>query len=328
MYNTTQFNEIKNSVFSNINFITTEDIIKIQFTNKNDSTLFTEPESVEDIRNNISKVFNSQVRLINNKDIKTFIERNFRNVISSCEVVNNKQFINGQMSYFQNNLGITKINKDPRILFNQVNFSNSCNFNNIYVYVSPSNGAINSNGEFIFVPEAQKQNIINTLSELTPTTSNIVIMDPVYMAFAIGMGFSTDDIINNSNKFSTQTINDIINETEIIVTRYKSSTYNTELIKDEIYNLIVSLFSNNYLGQTIYTTILTNSILNISGVKSVYTIRNNIKINGINFLYWNPVYDNIDIRSTSNDINLEHFQFPYLFDKASIKDRINVIVEE
>ena len=307
-------------------YISTADIIKIRFSNKNKSTPFVLPETVDEIRNNAPKVF-THTNLLKAESIKSFIQQNFRNVLADVSVVNNTSFLNGHMNYFQNSLGLTNINTDARALFNQVNFSTSCNFGNIYVYMVPSIGALNGDGTFAFVSPAQKQNIVNKVSDNTMLTSNIVAMDPVYMAFAVGAGFISDDLINKENKFTSQTIDDIINETQIIVTKYKSSRRNNELIKSEINEAITALFTNNTLGQIISISNVVNYILGISGVKSIHTRRNNVNINGLNFLYWNPVYNGIDLISTSNDISLGFFQFPYLYNKDSLYNNIVIEIE-
>lgn len=322
-YNTTQFNEIMNDI-SVVSFISTDDIIKLHLSNKNNSTPFVLPETVDEIRNNAPKVF-TNTNLLKSDSIKSYINQNFRNVLADVSIVNNKSFVNGHLNYFQNSLGLTNANKDARVLFNQVNFSTSCNFGNLYIYMVPSIGALNNDGTFAFVSTAQKQNIINKVSDNTTMTSNIVAMDPVYMAFAIGAGFISDDLINKENEYTSQTIDDIINETQIVVTKYKNSRRNNELIKSEVNNALIGLFTNNTLGQTISISNIVNYILSIDGVKSIHTVRNGVYINGLSFLYWNPVYNGIDLISTSNDISLQFFQFPYLYNKDSLYK--NIIIE-
>lgn len=324
-YNTNQFTEIMNDI-STVTYISLSDSVNIQFSNKNNSTPFALPESVEDIRNNAPKVFNT-TNLLKADSIKTYVTRNFSNILSDCSVVNNTSFINNYMAYFQNSLGVTNVNKDARVSFNQINFSTSCNFGNVYIFMAPSVGALNSDGTFAFVSTAQKQNIINKVSESIMMTTNIVAMDPMYMAFGIGLGLPNDNIMTKSNKFSTQTIDDVINETQIIVTKYKNSRRNSELIKAEINEALIGLFTNNTLGETIRISDMVNYILGIDGVKNIQTYRNGVYVNGINFLYWNPVYNGIDLLSTSNDISLQFFQFPYLYNKDKVFDNIKIEIE-
>lgn len=324
-YNTSQFNEILNDILT-VDFMSLEDLIKIRFTNRNNSTPFTTPETNDDIRNNLPKVYGSNNNLLNSENIKTYIDRNFKNVILDSQVVNNTTYVNGHLKYFQDDLKLTQANKDARILFNQVNFATSCNFNNTYVYLVPAIGALNSDGSFAYVSDAQKQNIINTVSKNSVSSTNIVAMDPVYMAFAVGIGLPNDDVINNV-EFTTQSIDDLINETKIVVTKYKNSRKNSELIKSEIVDSITGLFTDKKLQDTIYISTIINYILSIDGVKSINTVRNGVSINGINLLYWNPVYDGIDLKSTSNDISLQYFQYPYLYNVNSLVDQISIVTE-
>ena len=325
-YNTTQFNEIMSDI-STVEFMNTEDLIQLTYENKNKSSSFVSYESVDDIKNNIPKVFSSNNQLLSSENIETYIKRMFKNIVQDCKVVNNTSYLNGHLKYFQDNLKLTTANKDARVLFNQVNFATSCNFNNIYMYLVPSIGALNDDGSFAFVSPAQKQNMINQVSKNNPLTSNIIAMDPMYMAFAIGVGLPNDDIMNDV-EFTTQTIDDIISETQLVITKYKDSRKNPELIKSEISDLITDLFNNNTLQQTIQLSTIVNYILSIEGVKNVNTVRNGVSINGINVLYWNPVYNGIDVRSTSNDISLQYFQFPYLYNKDSLINQIIVKTEE
>ena len=324
-FNTPQFIEIMNDI-STVSFISTDDIIKLHFSNKNNSTPFVLPESVDEIRNNAPKVF-TNTNLLKASSIESFINQNFRNVLADVKVVNNQTYTNGHLNYFQNSLGLTNANKDARVAFNQVNFSTSCNFGNIYAYMVPAIGALNNDGTFAYVSTAQKQNIINKISDNIMMTSNIVAMDPVYMSFAVGAGFLNDDLINKENEYTSQTIDDIINETYIIITKYKNSRRNDELIKSEVNDAIIGLFTNNTLGQTINISNIVNYILGIDGVKSIQTMRNGIYINGLSFLYWNPVYNGIDLLSTSNDISLQFFQYPFLYNKDSLYKNIIIEIE-
>lgn len=324
-YNSTQFNTIMNQI-SNVSFISSSDAVKLTFSNRNNSTPFVSYETGEEIKNNLPKVFNSHKQLLTADNIETFVNRNYKNSLSSCKAVNNKTYISEYIGYFKDNLSLTKANKDSRVLYNQINFSTSCGFNNIYLFMSPSIGALNSDGSFAFVSDSQKQNIINRVAQDGGLTTNLVAMDPMYMAFAPGILLQSDDIVNNV-EFSTQTINDVINDTSIIITKYKNSRKNSELIKSEAETLIQELFEKVSLGENIKISNVVNYILSIEGVKSLHTERKGVILNGINFLYWNPIYNGIDLKSTSNDINLNFFQYPYLQNKTTLFNQIQIVTE-
>jgi hypothetical protein len=86
------------------------------------------------------------------------------------------------------------------------------------------------------------------------------------------------------------------------------------------------------LNQTINLTYLNNAISDVTGVKSFYTKRITddgrvLQTDGISLLYWNSVYDKEDINVSTQNINLDYFQFPYLYDIDNFLERIEVVVE-
>ena len=322
LYRTNRFLNIMSDI--SITSIDTVDVKYLQFSNDTPSTKFTLPEDVETIRTNSGKVFRSNSQLITSENIQTHIERNFSNIISSCYVLDNKTYLNDVMSYYYR-LGLDSINLDSRIAFNQVQFSTSCNFNNVYVYMVPKYTPVNDNNVVSYVDSNLKQYIVTRMENDKPLTTEIVPMDPVYMA----VGFAVQNIEDTifTEPYSTQTPDTIIDETKIVLTRFSNSHNKTSAIKAEACDIIKNIFSESKLGYTIPLAELNNMLLNINGIKSVHTERNGVVVNGLSLMVWNPVYYNKDIRVTTNNITFEKFKYPFLYNSSKLENYIDVVIE-
>ena len=331
VYRTARFESIKADIIGigveyggTINYANNSQIKSLEFNNETTSTKFTLPEDVDTIRTNSGKVFRSNSQLITAENIQTHIERNFNNIISSCYVVNNDKYLRDILSYY-NGLGLNSINLDSRISYNQVQFSTSCNFNNIYVYMVPKYTPVTDKNTGLFVDSNLKQYIVTKMENVKPITSEIVPMDPVYMAVGFAVQVPGDSIF--TDPYSIQIPDDIINSTKIVITRFSNSHNKVSLIKSEASDIIRSVFNNSKLGYTIPITEINNAILNINGVKSVHTERNGVRVDGLSVMVWNPTYYNKDIRVTSNAVTFESFKYPFLYNKNKLEDYIEVVIE-
>ena len=84
LYSTPRFNAISNSIFNTtFNFIDIQQIQYLNFSNTLQSTDPVEKEDIESIRNNASKNFQLQNRIITLKDYYNFIETNFSQILKS-----------------------------------------------------------------------------------------------------------------------------------------------------------------------------------------------------------------------------------------------------
>ena len=135
LYVTPQFQQISNSIFNTtFNFVTLEQIQNLNFSNTLQSTVPVEKEDLESIRNNASKNFQLQNRIITLNDYNDFLQTNFSQILKSFAVVNNNSYVDSYLNYFLN-IGLNKPNSDSRVLFNQVNFNSINQANNIYLFL-------------------------------------------------------------------------------------------------------------------------------------------------------------------------------------------------
>jgi len=187
LFNTNQFNTIGVDIFDNtLNFInsTTKSALLLQ--NIYSSTNPVNPENVESIRSNAPSLFAAQNRLVTVTDYKAYILKNFSNLITDTAVINNKQYVSEYLKYYFD-IGLERPNDDERVLFNQVSFNDSCDFNNVYCFTVPAIAAIINETTPNYLNKTLKQLIINKLNTQKIITQNVVLSDPIYQAFSIGI---------------------------------------------------------------------------------------------------------------------------------------------
>ena len=285
----------------------------LEFSNQYASTYSSAPETVEQIRKNAPKAYRAQYRLVTQDDFTNYIKVNFANLIQDAYVADNDTFINGYMKRMFE-YGVSDPSRDSRVMFNQVAFADACNFNNAYIFVVPrqvSNTSYNS-----FLTPAQKQLILNTIinSKSKVHTVEPIIMDPLYLAFDLGVPLSDQNIsIADSGT------------ARIVVTKNPFSRVDNSSIINNITDLITSYFSrkNMTLGAAIDVFELNREILSIDGVESFKTQRidnPNIFYEGLSFISSSEVYGLP--RRVSSRFNLEFFEFAYL--KSSLVGKVIV----
>ena len=90
----------------------------LTFNNPNNSSPVVDEETVDQIRKNAPRVFNSQLRLVSTQDYESFMDKSFSNIIIDSKVVNNQSFINEYIQYFYNILqNLSLGSKSERLVF-------------------------------------------------------------------------------------------------------------------------------------------------------------------------------------------------------------------
>jgi hypothetical protein len=310
IYNTAQFNLIKPDVISSdLALLNDTNITYLQFANSNISTSFTEAESVDSIRANAPATFRSQFRVVTTADYESFIKSSFANIINDVKVLNNNSYINGHLKYLDS-IGLTNPGQDYRVLYNQMAFADACNFNNVYVYVLPKATKLITNSYVNYLTPAQKQLIISSVNDKKTLTSEVIIMDPVYKAVKIGNDPKIDDTDASAS---------------LVVTLFRGAKTPEAVIKDKVRAILSTYFdpSKITLGFTVNIPNITNDILNIDGVKSVATRDNNIDVNGVSLVVYNPSYPT-DVIATTKTFTVSDFQTVYLDDINNIISKVIV----
>ena len=312
-----QFNSVRyaniltDTSFNLETLLSTTQLGYLSLNNQYPSNIYTDFESVDQIRKKAPGAFRSQYRLVTSGDYENYISSNFSNILSDSKVVNNDDYLTGHIKYLYD-IGLNQPQIQNQVLLNQIKFSNSCNFNNIYVYAVPNNYLQD------YISPPQKELIIDSLNSTKTMTSSIVVVDPVYM--------DLDFYI--ASPISSPSINDI-DKCFLQITQSPTSGRATSSIINDAVSIFNSYFNtaSNKLGQVIDVYQLTTKILAIDGVQAVNTYRSdtNTSINGISLLIWNDLYPTQDISVHSQNINLKYFQYPIFNNISKLASRIQVV---
>jgi len=315
-YNTTQFADIFNDVIvETVTIIPEEQLINLRFDNNSSSTYYSEEENVDSIRQNAPNIFRSQYRLVTESDYESYVQTNYANLIHDIKVVNNWSYLSNYLKYYYN-LGITNPNNVSRVLYNQVNFADSCNFGNIYMFIVPKI-VTSSTNSIAYLNPSLKTLIISSMKDIKLLTSEPIIFDPIYMAFDLGMKKTS----------LTPTTNDI-GQTELVIVKKDNSRRDSSAIQTDVVNVFTNYFNRQdcTLGQTISIDYLNNAILEIDGIEKFYTRRTDdptIQYEGLSLITWNPIYSN-DIQYITQNLVLSYFMFPYFNNLENLKNKITV----
>jgi hypothetical protein len=315
-YQTTQFNAIYQDIQTeDVTLLSDTDIRNLEFDNQSSSTYYSPEESVDSIRYNAPSMFRSQHRLVTESDFENYVKTNFSNLIHDVRVANNWSYLSNYLKYFYDN-GITDPNNIGRVLYNQVNFADSCNFNNVYMFVVPK-VTTNTTNPMSYLNASLKSLIISSMQDVKLLTAEIITIDPVFMGFDVAI----------SKTGVTPSIDDISNS-ELYIVKQANSRRDITAIQKDINNIFVNYFtrSNCNLGQTIDINTLTNEILSVVGVETIYTRRTDdttIRYEGLSMLTWNPIYPT-DIKYITQNLTISYFQFPFLNDSVNFVNKINV----
>jgi hypothetical protein len=316
-YNSPTFNEIAGDIYATEEvFITPSTVQYLNVGNSNNSSSPTDTESADNLKENATKLFSAQNRLVTLADYENFIFKNYNNLIGSVKCINNDTFTSQYLKYFYD-IGLDTPLDDGRVLLNQVDFSSSTNFNNIYAFVTPQINPIINDITPNYVTQSAKQLIINTTDPLKMTTHNVVVCDPIFKAFAPGLQLTGE----------TENV-DLATNTRLVIKRDSSSRINATQIKNKVIAAITENFAALKLNDTVDLFILNDAILNIEGVKSITTRRidTGFEAQKLNFVVWNPLYPNNDVLFTSQNYQLSEFEFAFLYNAANIAQVI--IVED
>lgn len=321
LYTPSQFLSIREDIRpSNLTYMTFTDLQKISVSNETESAFANPKETVKEIKKKAPVYFAGQNKLVTANDFDVFVERHFSNIISSVKTVNNETYLNGHLKYLHDDLGLTKPNIESRVLYNQINFATSTNFNNIYIYAVPKiNVKSSTNVAVNFLTTAQKNTITTDIETNKMMSMNPVIIDPVYVAVDFGVANAAETV--------TTSIKDT---TKLYIVQSAQTTTNKDSIKDQAAAILKKNFNivNNSLGQLIDLSSITTELLSIDGVEGLYTQRTDntsIKVDGLSVLVWNPVYSTKDVQITGQNLQLPYFKYPYLFNESTILSRIEVV---
>jgi hypothetical protein len=292
----------------------------ITLSNPSNSAPYSDYELASDIKQNAPRVFAAQRRAVTVSDYIALIEKNFGNLFQSVQVVNNSRYIDNVIKYYYD-IGLSRPNEDNNILISQLEFADACDFNNVYIYLLPTSGLIINETDPIPLPQSIKRIVAEYLNEVKMITNEVVINDPVQIAFDLGVEIQAND---------PRSIDDIRSNSEIVIEVDRGTSVSVEDIKLRVNDLITNYFdrSNVKLGMTVSLLDISRNILDLNGVKNIVTRTTYEGVEyttpGLSFVFWNALYPDSDINITTQNINLEFFKVPFLYEKSKLISKIKV----
>jgi hypothetical protein len=322
IYNTTRFRALNNTLYSdnNTTFVGAANGSYITLNNTNKSTDTVDYETVESIKQNSPALFSAQNRAVTLSDYKAFLSSRFNNILQSSEVVNNDKYLSDYIKYYYD-IGLSSPNENTNVLTSHFLFSDACDFNNIYIFAVPRNGAIIAETNPSIMAASQKQAIKAYLDTIKMASNEVVVIDPIYTAFDLGIEITTDSIRTVEEIRETATLNIRVDSTSRLA-RSK--------IKDIVNNIFVNYFktASCTLGQNINISDLSREILDIETVIEIstnYTLGSrSYQVPGISMVYWNPLYPQDDLNITNQTVKLPFFKFPFLYEASKFINKINI----
>lgn len=277
-------------------------VLPLQLTHNNPSTKAKNGESVEEIRESAPSLFKAQYRLVTKQDFAVFIKNYFSNIIRDVTVLSNMEYIGQYLKYYYDN-GVASPDKTSTFLLPQVNFSSTCNFNNIYIIALPLlPTGINTTNSINNLSLGQKQAIYNRLSSKKTITTEPIIVDPVYISVALGL-------IEQNN--IAPKITDIENTSiGIIVDGTRNEADIKQAIQNEFKNMLAP--ANIKLKNSFNILELSTSISQLPGISKLYTInkKTGALFPGLNFYAFDRTFPN---KVTSSNRQLQANAFQALF---------------
>jgi len=317
-YTTQQFEDIYADINSDKSSktLTSKQATFIRFTNPSNSTAIGKFEDVDDIRKNTPSFVDMNLRLVTANDYSFFIKRNLNSLTQSVYVASNDEYVREYLDYFY------RISVDPnkvnRVIYNQVNFADSCDFNNINVFCVPRFNVDGDDIEPAYLPTSLKNLIVDMVKDYKVISHEVIPRDPMYVTFKLGTTGKTPtiDTPDNCNLVIVRENNNKVSKPSL-----------SKQVADVIRNFLLP--SNNELGGVINMSKLTSDILSIPGIKNIYVknTEENIEINGVSFIGWNPLYPEDDVVQINQNTTLPFYKFPYLNYPASLTQYIKVIDE-
>lgn len=318
IFSSNQFENISKNIYDeNTLFLTPTLATNISFTNDYGSTQPAEKESVDQIKQNSPKTFFAQSRLVTTSDVDSFVNKNFSNIVASTKTVNNTSFIDNVIKYYYD-LGLDRPNDDSRFLFNQVKFSTTSQLNTVHVFFVPKLRTVDANNNPFFLTSSQKTEILNSMNRSKMANMEFVPHDPIYNAITVGLEPTNGQ----------PNVNDI-DDTFLVIKRSINERLSPAKIKENVNNIFKDTFKTGTakLGQVINLSTITAQILDIPGVTGIVTRRVNQRgetireVPFLNLYSFNAVYSDVDITSTSSNITLPYFKYPFLYN-TTLSERI------
>lgn len=302
------------------------------WTNTHSSTAFAEEETVDEIRHNAPQWFKLGNRLVTADDWEYYIKNVFRksNVIDvKCQ--NNWGYISSFYRWLYN-LGV-KEHENGKYYITQnkltknAKFSDASDVNNVYLWIKMRDDA-----------DIYTEIFDEKVQSIKMLTQEPVYLKPLNVCFCISAQSPENARLQYFDDAQTNNEFDPDCHSYLEITVDDNMLYSISEIHTRISRIIEDFFDerNFELGALVNYNDLTTKILEINGVVRIRTVYHNNEdkngeieriVPGISFATWTEGFidlgDDLDISNTSR--SLEVFQFPKLYQKNKLINRIKII---
>lgn len=287
-----------------------------RLSNVRNSSPILDYEDLDSIKMNAPAAYRIGNRLVTSADFRTYILANFPNIIDDVYVCNNTEYCTNFYKW------LDKYNAfDISIRLQNYKYANSCDFNNIYIWLKPT-----YEGD---VTNADKKNILENCENKKLLTTNLIPCQAIksyLLPFLKYDGFDVEDL--RETVFSS-----FQSPVKIFVTKNASQISDGQ-VKVNVSKVIVNYFNNNSsLGCKINLSDLLSEIYALGYIESVKTVLSSSKSNGqliyeegLSFIAFSEsLVDYKDYEIFNQSKTFEKFQFPSLINKESFVSLIEVV---
>jgi len=307
---------------------------KIKILNPTASTLVTDLENVESIRKNAPNAMRMGNRVITQQDFKDYVLTNYKNIVLDMQVMNNYEYM-AKFFYWLNEYDALDIG----IKYFNYKFADSCDFNNIYLWLRSKNEPTDNGNVESNIDSDTLKIIERDLNDKKPLTGEIIFPKVIDKLFTPCLNNNSYDIYN------WDLIDPITNAPEnmIVIFRDRNTLITKDALIQNVKNIIIDYFAitNTKLGMSVDLINVYNDIMALTGVKSVKTRfwKTEDRINedktkqmwydGLSFACWTPyLIDGKDLQIITGPYKLEDFQFPLLKDIPYFTNHIEVVSDK
>lgn len=298
------------------NNVTKEVCSKIQLNNLTQSTEPKAAQSVQSIRQNAPGMFRMGGRLVTIDDYKNYVMAKFSHLIRDVWVCNNTTYIT---TFYQWLSKYNALNVNIR-KYNYL-YSDTCDFNNVYLWMKSNNRNTLSNDDFNSI--IKSCNIIKTATvEVVPCNAIIKYFTPFVQHKDYPISY--DEILfENWNP-----------NTKIRITKKPGTYFSNVQIIEDVTNKILDYFSipNQQIGNTVNIDELYANIMKLGYIESIKTVntpsedqKNEYWVDGLSFASFSlDIINGADFNTITFSDQLQPFQFAALYNENIIKSLIEI----
>ena len=299
-------------------------IQNIESYNESASSSIREYETVDEIRESAPDWFKMNNRLVTEDDFDIFLRNKFSE-IHDIVIMNNTTYMNEFMQWLYR---YDKLR--PDIIKYHYKFSDTCDFNNVYIWVKPRN-SVSPSSQLMRSIKRQCEPIKALTCDVIPLEPIIINMSPCFPYFI------DPDTKVRTNTDKTNYV-EVMEDTRIRIVRNRNSLVTIEHIERLAIETISQFFDTTHMsfGQNVNLGELYSLLSAINGVEKIQMVWlsdidgvDDIVMDTLSFASWSSFsyMEMDDFEMISGNIQLRPFQFPQIYSGIDWKSRIDVTAD-